>query len=140
MFLIIPLDSKLEGYQNSFATINRLLQEVNFTLGGGYTYEQGFFDRPLDPEAHIYRYYLRIPARALNGDLDHPKTTIRLGQPFIIKHEVLTGNDPSADIGLGSALINQFSTPIPAEDHPIADQYIERGKKAVQQAEAKLLS
>jgi hypothetical protein len=137
---VIPLDSKLEGYENSFGTINGLLQEENFSLGGGYTYEQGFFDRPLDPEAHIYRYYLRIPARALNGDLDHPKTKIRLGQPFIIKHEVLTGNDPSADIGLASALINQFTTPVNAEDHPIADHYIERGKQAVQQAEAKLLS
>lgn len=137
---MIPLESKLEGYENTFGKINALLQEENFSLGGGYSYEQGFFDRPLDPEAHVYRYYLRIPARALNGDLDHPKTRIRLGQPFIIKHEILTGNDPSADIGLASALVNQFTTPINAEDHPIADEYIARGKEAIQQAEAKLLS
>ena len=128
----------MDSYQNTFQTINQALQQEDFSLGGGYTYEHGYFDKPLDPEEHVYRYYLRIPAEALEGDLDHPKTTIRLGQPFIIKHEVLTDNDPSGDIGLASALVNQFQTPIPAEDHPIDEKYIERGKQAIQIAEQRL--
>ncbi|MBS7531730.1 hypothetical protein IC619_014715 [Hazenella sp. IB182353] len=135
---MISIQSSIIGYHNSFQSIKKLLDTEGFTLGSGYTYEHGYFDKPLDWEAiHGYRYYLRIPIHSIDGnDIDQPHTQIELGKPFVIKHEFRTNtNDPSADIGVFTSLINQFTTPIPAENHPIDVKWIQRAKKILHKIE-----
>ncbi|SHE71616.1 YugN-like family protein [Seinonella peptonophila] len=136
---MITLDSKVENHQDHFHTISKQLKKLGFVLGGGYGYDRGFFDKALDEDAKVHRYYLRIPAYATNGDLDAPKTRIELGKPFILKHEVLTGIDPNAEGGLATSLVNQFSTPIPTEDHPIADHWIRQSRSILNHVEQALL-
>jgi hypothetical protein len=137
---MIPIQSSIEGYQNSFKNVNEFFQQENFTLGGGYTYEHGYFDHPLDwEEEHGYRYYLRIPVFALDGELDQPHTKVELGQPFVIKHEFLTGNDPAARSGVFTALINQFSQPIATEGSPIHEKWLDRAQSLIHEIEQKIM-
>ncbi|MBA4492708.1 YugN family protein [Paenactinomyces guangxiensis] len=136
---MITIDSTIEGVQSTFGEISDLLNPEGFHIGSGYTYEHGYFDKPLDwEEEHGYRYYLRIPAFAVKGEIGHPKATIRLGKPFIIKHEFLTTNDHRGDIGIASALVNQFTEPLPTEDAEIDEKWISRGTSTVQLVEKKI--
>ncbi|SFI94978.1 YugN family protein [Thermoflavimicrobium dichotomicum] len=136
---MIPLHSSIEGFQSAFKEMNQILNNEGFSLGGGYKYDHGYFDHPLDwEEDHGYRYYLRIPAYAQNGDLDQPETKVKLGRPFVIKHEFLTGNDPTSNSGFLTGTISQFSKPIPAEDHHISQHWINRAQSLLRQLEQKL--
>jgi hypothetical protein len=135
---MIPIDSTIEDKHMKFANLSDLLQEKDFRLGGGYSYDHGYFDKPLDWEAdHGYRYFLRIPVFQIQGEIGDPDTLVRIGKPFVIKHEFRTdeSNDPTADAGVFSGLVNQFTTPIPAEDHPIDSKWIDRAKEVIHQLE-----
>src|SRR5688572_7751046 len=113
---MIPLSSTLEGFEANYKYLRDQFEKEDFHLGGGYTYEHGYFDKGLDQvESQASRYYLRIPVYALDGNLDEPETMLQIGKPFVIKHEFRTGNDPSGDVGVISALVNQFSKPIPTD-------------------------
>ncbi|RAL25569.1 YugN family protein [Thermoflavimicrobium daqui] len=135
---MISIPSAIEGYQNSFKEIQSSFEEEGFSLGGGYTYDHGYFDHPLDwEERHGYRYYLRIPTQAIQGELDQPNTKVKLGRPFVIKHEFLTDNDPTANSGLLTGFVSQFSKPISVEDHEIDQKWIERAQNLLHQLESK---
>ena len=122
---MIPISSSLEGLEANFKYLRDQFETEDFHLGGGYTYEHGYFDKALDwEETKGNRYYLRIPVYAIDGELDKPETTLQIGQPFVIKHEFRTTNDPAGDSGLVLALVNQFSKPIPADHMPIDEKWI----------------
>ena len=55
-----PLSSSLEQVQESFDKVRAQLEQFDFTLGGGWDYDHGYFDRYLD-EAH--KVWLRIPVQ-----------------------------------------------------------------------------
>jgi hypothetical protein len=134
---MIPIPSNIEGKQLTFQTIKHQLEQDEFYLGGGYTYEHGYFDKTLDSEEeHGNRYFLRIPVYQIQGDIGDPNTLVELGRPFVIKHEFRTQtNDPTADAGTFSGLIDQFTKPIPVEDHPIDKKWIKRAKEFIQRVE-----
>jgi hypothetical protein len=140
---MIPIESPIEGKQETFQAISQKLEAEDFHLGGGYTYEHGYFDKALDwEEEQGNRYFLRIPVFQVTGDIGDPDTLVRLGKPFVIKHEFRTdeSNDPAADAGVFSGLVDQFTTPIPAEDHPIDPKWINRATDLLHQIENLLLS
>lgn len=137
---MIPISSAIEGYESTFQQIRDQLEKEDFTLGGGYKYDHGYFDKALDmEETKGNRYYLRIPAYAIDGNLDEPDTRLQLGRPFVIKHEFRTTNDPSGDVGIATALVNQFSKPIPTDDTEIDSKWIDRAGSSLQVIEEKLL-
>ena len=135
---MIPIDSTIEEKQSNFANISDQLEQEDFRLGGGYTYDHGYFDKALDwEEEQGHRYFLRIPVFQVQGDIGDPDTLVRIGKPFVIKHEFRTdeSNDPTADSGVFSGLTNQFTAPIPVEDHPIDQKWIERAKEVIHHVE-----
>jgi hypothetical protein len=138
---MVVIDSSLEGYQATYRELQALLYTEGFRLGGGYEYDHGYFDHALDWEENEgYHYYLRIPAYAMQDDLDEPDAIVRLGKPFILKHEFLkNSNDLTGDIGVASALVNQFTKPIPSDQDDIAEKWIVRAKSVVQKIQEKLL-
>jgi hypothetical protein len=138
---MIPIDSPMEGKQVQFDTISQKLEQDDFHLGGGYTYEHGYFDKALDwEEEQGNRYFLRVPVYQVNGDIGDPDTLVQIGKPFIIKHEFRTRtNDPNGDAGVFSGLVDQFTTPIPAEDDPIDQKWISRAKDILIHVENKLM-
>lgn len=140
MIHLLPISSSIEGYQDRYGEIKKKLNPLEFQLGGGYEYDHGYLDKALDwEEEHGYRYYLRIPIYAVEGELESEDALVRLGKPFVIKHEFLTGNDLSGDIGITTALVNQFSEPLHTEHDPIDDKWIERAKSIIQKVEQQLL-
>ncbi|MCH5583456.1 YugN-like family protein [Shimazuella sp. AN120528] len=135
---MIPIESTIEDKQTQFASLSDQLEQEDFHLGGGYTYDHGYFDKPLDwEEEHGNRYFLRIPVFGVQGDIGDPDTLVRIGKPFVIKHEFRTdeSRDPAGDSGVFSGMMNQFTTPIPAEDHPIDQKWIDRAKEIVHRVE-----
>lgn len=136
---MITIDSAMEGYQTTYGKAQDLLYPEGFHIGGGYTYDHGYFDHPLDwEEEHGYHYYLRIPAFSVQGDIGDRDSIIQLGKPFIIKHEFRTGNDPAGDSGVVSSLVNQFSEPIPTEGADIDEKWISRAKSLIERIETKI--
>ncbi|SEN15266.1 YugN family protein [Lihuaxuella thermophila] len=136
---MIPIDSVLEGYQTTFQKAQDMLSPEGFVLGGGWSYDHGYFDHPLDwEEDHGYRYYLRIPVYAAQGELGDGKAIVELGKPFVIKHEFRTKNDPSGDVGVFSSLVNQFSKPIPTEGAEIDEQWLARARMLLEKIETKI--
>ena len=136
---MITITSKIEGLQIPYGLLQDQLEPEGFYLGGGYDYDHGYLDKPLDWESNQgYRYYLRIPLYTVKGELESRNAVVRIGKPFIIKHEFLTGNDPSGDIGLLSSLVNQFSEPVPSADDPIDEKWIQRAEKVIHLIESKL--
>jgi hypothetical protein len=138
---MVVIDSSLEGYQATYRELQALLYTEGFRLGGGYEYDHGYFDYALDWEENEgYHYYLRIPAYAMQDELDEPDAIVRLGKPFILKHEFLqNSNDLTGDIGVASALVNQFTKPIPSDQDDIAEKWIVQAKSVVQKIQEKLL-
>jgi hypothetical protein len=137
--MVITISSKIEGLQIPYGILQEQLEPEDFHLGGGYDYDHGYLDKPLDWESDQgYRYYLRIPLYTVKGELESRNAIVKIGKPFIIKHEFLTKNDPSGDIGLVSSLVNQFSKPVPSADEPIDDKWIQRAEKVIQTIESKL--
>jgi hypothetical protein len=138
---MITIQSAIEGIQTRFGELKKLLTSEDFHLGGGYDYDHGYMDRALDlEEEHGYHYYLRIPLYVIDGELESDDATIRLGRPFVIRHEFRTGNDPEGEeAGVASALINQFSEPIPVDQDNIDPEWINRARSVIGAIEQKLV-
>jgi hypothetical protein len=135
---VIPIDSSIEGVITTFQEIQKILAPEDFNLGGAYTYDHGYFDKALDwEEEHGNHYYLRIPTYAIKGYIGEPQTKVTLGKPFIIKHDFLTSNDPTGDIGVVSYLFNQFTKPLPS-DAEIDQKWIARAKSVLRIIEGKI--
>ncbi|WP_164491794.1 YugN family protein [Staphylospora marina] len=138
---MITIQSTIEGMQLRYGDLKRILSTESFQLGGGYEYDHGYMDRPLDLEnEHGHHYYLRIPVRTISGELESEEAVVELGTPFLIRHEFVTGNDPTGDIGLVSAVVNQFSKPIPVDQDQIDPQWIDRARSVIASVEKKLKS
>ncbi|MGX9706552.1 MULTISPECIES: YugN family protein [Laceyella] len=136
---MIPIDSTIEGIRLTLGKAEQILAPEGFVLGGGHQYDHGYFDYALDEEAeHGHRYYLRVPVYAVSGDIEMGRedTVVDLGKPFVIKHEFRTGNDPVGDSGVVSALVNQFSKPLPTETADIAPQWVDRARQKVARLES----
>ncbi|CAM4269073.1 YugN-like family protein [Paenibacillus alkaliterrae] len=132
---MIPISSVLESREQHFIDTLQLLETQHFTLGGNWDYDKGFFDRPLD-EAH--KVWLRIPFEVTNGNIDNEATDnealIRLGTPYVLKHEYREGNDPEASVRVAGALFDQFQSPSNA-DAEVEPHWIEEAKQALNATE-----
>jgi hypothetical protein len=129
------LESQLEHQTIALDEFRDTLAGFDFTLGGNWDYDHGYFDRPLD-EAH--KVWLRIPFKVEHGtaDLDNEdtKATVEIGKPFVLKHVYNEGLDPKAEAETYGALIDQFQTPIES-DADVESEWIAKGTELLRKVE-----
>jgi len=133
---MIPVSSKLENRELEFVEARRLLGEYDFAIGGSWDYDHGSFDRALDEAQKVW---LRIPFSATNGNLDaeadENDAKIRIGQPFVLKHQYEEGQDETAQMRVLGALIDQFQSPSNPDAH-VEPHWIDKANAALREAEA----
>lgn len=132
---MISLTSTLEQREAAFANWNDYLGQYDFTLGGNWEYDHGYFDRFLDEERKVW---LRIPFRVTHGtfDGDNPDSdaVVRLGKPFILKHLYNDGLDGEAKPQIYGALIDQFQDPID-KDASVEQKWVEKASELLRKLE-----
>ncbi|OXM86628.1 YugN family protein [Paenibacillus rigui] len=135
---MIPINSSLVNREEAFDQVRNQLHQFEFALGGNWDYDHGYFDRYLD-EAH--KVWLRIPFQVtrgtLEGDTDATEASIRLGQPFVLKHLYNEGLDSEAHVKTMGALIDQFQEPVD-KDAPVEDKWVAQAKKLLSEVERTL--
>lgn len=132
---MIPLTSALEQREDAFTHWNDYLGRYEFTLGGNWEYDHGYFDRSLDKERKVW---LRIPFRvthgAFDGENDDSDAVIRLGRPFVLKHLYNEGLDGEAAAKLYGSLLDQFQEPV-NQDAGIEARWLDKAKQLLRQVE-----
>ncbi|SDC30983.1 YugN-like family protein [Melghirimyces thermohalophilus] len=132
---MIPLQSSLENQEGDFIPLDRLFNEEGFVLGGGYEYDHGYYDKALDWENdREHRIYLRIPVTAVEGSIGTRSATLRIGQPFVLKHIYQDGGNQQAQAGLISGSVNQFAEPAD-KDAKVNAKWTERAQSEINQLE-----
>ncbi|WNR43553.1 YugN family protein [Paenibacillus roseipurpureus] len=130
-----PLSSSLEQVQESFDKVRAQLEKFDFTLGGGWEYDHGYFDRYLD-EAH--KVWLRIPVQVITGriegDTEATDAVVEVGQPFVLKHVYNEGLDEEAEAETYGALIDQFQAPLDA-DASIEEKWVKEAANVLNSVE-----
>ncbi|MCR8633390.1 YugN-like family protein [Paenibacillus radicis (ex Xue et al. 2023)] len=133
---MIPLKFELVDREEAFDEVRNYLHEFDFSLGGNWDYEHGYFDRSLD-EAN--KVWLRIPFEvthgALDGDADSTDAIIHLGTPFVLKHVYNEGLDKEAKVNFTGALIDQFQEPVD-KDAPVEAQWVDKAQDLLSQVES----
>lgn len=136
---MIPLTSSLENREEAFADVNDYLGRYEFTLGGNWDYDHGFFDRYLDEE---HKVWIRIPFRVTHGDFDGDSSVsdavVKLGQPFVLKHLYNDGLDQEADAMVYKALVDQFQSPVD-KDAPVEDKWLAEAQQLLRKVEQGLV-
>jgi hypothetical protein len=132
---MIALTSELENEVEEFIHLNDFFGKFEFTLGGNWDYEHGYFDRALD-EAN--KVWLRIPFQVTSGTMDgisdDSDAVVQLGTPFVLKHIYNEGLDPEAVPNVYGSLINQFQEPI-EKDAAVETHWIDQAKQILQKLE-----
>lgn len=136
---MIPLTSKLENREAAFKNVRDYLGQYEFTLGGNWEYDHGYFDRYLDEE---HTLWVRIPFAVthgtFDGDSDASDAVVRLGQPFVLKHLYNDGLDRQADVMVYKALVDQFQSPV-NKDAPVEPRWVEEAESLLRKVEQGLV-
>lgn len=133
---MLKLNSELEGKIYNLYELEKLMKPLGYVIGGNWDYDHGCFDYKIDDE--VGYQFLRIPFKAVNGQLDSNGVTVELQKPFLLSHKYQIGLDDNADAGVFSGSFNQFSEPVDA-DATFPEQYVGLGKALVQELEKILL-
>jgi YugN-like family len=132
---MIEISSSLEGKQYPLYDLELELKQLGYTIGGNWDYDHGYFDYLMDDDNGYH--FLRIPFRAVDGQLDAHNATVRLGRPFILTHKYKEGLDDHAVIGNFQASFNQFSEPA-EKDADVSEPYVQLGETLIQELERRL--
>ncbi|MEI5907767.1 YugN-like family protein [Bacillus spongiae] len=133
---MIEVPSRLEGQTFQLYKLEQELEPLGYTIGGNWDYDHGYFDYKLGKEGGYQ--FLRIPFKAIDGQLDSRSVSVKFGKPFLLAHTYQRGLDDYADAGTFSGIINQFSEP-QDKDASFPEEYIEAGKQCVKEVESVLL-
>jgi hypothetical protein len=136
LFYMIEIPSRLEGKNFQLYKLEEQLKPLGYMIGGNWDYDHGYFDYKIDDEDGYQ--FLRIPFKAVDGQLDSHGTTVEIGRPFLLSHQYQSGLDDHADVGNLGAAFNQFSEP-QDPDAAFPEKYISVGKVLVQELEHRLL-
>jgi YugN-like family len=136
---MIPIESKLESNEKEFTEVKELLEAYQFSLGGNWDYDHGYFDRALDD---VHKVWLRMPFDVINGSIDMDTqdidAKIRMKQPFVLKHVYNEGLDSGAYFKSLGGLVDQFQNPVDP-DGTVEPQWVERAKEVLGEVEKRLL-
>jgi hypothetical protein len=139
VFQVKTLKSKLEQVQEPFDTVRDRLHEFNFSLGGNWEYDHGYFDRSLD-EAN--KVWLRIPFQVvtgrLEGDTEATDAIVRIGTPFVLNHVYNEGLDNGAEAETYGAMLDQFQTPTDP-DGQVEKRWVQQASDVLHKVEQKWL-
>jgi hypothetical protein len=139
---MIPLESRLENVETTYAAAARVMNGRGFTLGGNWDYDHGCFDRPLDDRRQVW---LRVPFRVTGGSLNgeaaeaNEHTRIRFETPFVLKHVYEEGIDEEGQAGPFRSLVDQFQDPSDP-DAAVADDWIDLARRQLSELESALIS
>ena len=136
---MIPISSSIEQKEGRFVDVRQSLESLGFTLGGGWDYDHGYFDKALDNENKVW---LRIPFHVLEGNLDSEtedtETTIRFGTPFVLHHVYNEGIDPEARSMSSGGLLDQFQDPVDP-DADVDPQYVQMAGELLAKVEQNVI-
>ncbi|WP_442595820.1 YugN-like family protein [Neobacillus sp. D3-1R] len=132
---MIEIESSIEGKKYDLFKLEQILKPLGYTIGGNWDYDHGSFDYKIDDE--VGYQFLRIPFKAIDGQLDARNCTVELEKPFLLSHKYQIGIDDHAEIGNASATFNQFQEP-QDKDASFPDKYIDLGKSLVKELEQTL--
>lgn len=132
-----PIKSRLENELCALNEAEEVMKGLGFSYGGNWDYDHGYFDYKLDDE--VGYTFLRVPFKAVDGELDKKDTVIQLGEPFLLAHKYQIGLDDNAETGNISGSFNQFSEP-QDPDASIDKKWISIGEDLVKKIEIALLN
>nr|WP_165971920.1 YugN-like family protein [Paenibacillus piri] len=135
---MIAMESRIANREEAFDFVRQYLHEHQFSLGGNWDYEHGYFDRYLDEARKVW---LRIPFEvthgALDGDASSTDAIVRFGSPFVLKHVYNEGLDEEAHVNTYGALFNQFQEPLD-RDAPVEDKWVSKAEEVLRQVDESL--
>lgn len=134
---MIELPSILEGKVFDMYELELSLKPYGFSVGGNWEYEHGYFDCKIGEEAGYQ--FLRVPFKAVDGQLDARGCRVKIGRPFLLTHKYQIGLDDHAHNSNSSAAFNQFSEPVD-KDAEESDPPLDLGMTMIQKIEASLLT
>ncbi|WP_409344891.1 YugN family protein [Paenibacillus sp. MBLB4367] len=136
---MIPLSSKLENVEDAFVNVYAYLGDEQFSLGGNWDYDHGFFDRNLDEEQKVW---LRLPFQVthgtMEGESDQSDAVIKFGQPFVLKHVYNEGLDNRAEAKVLGALVDQFQKPVDS-DAEVEPGWVRQAEDVLREVEKGML-
>ena len=132
---MIELPSKVEGKQFDLYKLEQKLKPIGYSIGGNWDYDRGAFDYKIN-EDDSYEF-LRLPFKAVDGQLDARNCTVQLERPFLLSHVFESDLDELGSSGGGT--FNQFQGPVD-KDASFPEQYIDTGKSLVAELESLLLN
>ncbi|PLR82810.1 hypothetical protein CVD25_11195 [Bacillus canaveralius] len=133
---MIEIPSKAEGMHFDLFKLERMLKPLGYTIGSGWDYDHGSFDYKIDDDGY---QFLRVPFRAIDGQLDSNGCTVAIGRPFLLSHKYQQGIDDHAVTGNMTAAFNQFSEPVD-KDANFPEKYVDIGKSLVNELESTLFA
>lgn len=134
--MMIKLSSQLEGKTFALYELETVMKPMGYDISGNWDYDHGYFDYKID-DADGYQF-LRVPFRAVEGQLDSNGAVVQLQRPFLLSHQYQDEVDDEGIIGNISASFNQFQEP-KNPDAEFPQNYVGLGKSLVHDLEKKLL-
>lgn len=89
-------ETGLEGLKKHLAELDIVMDELGFHRA--WDYKMAHYDLKYTDPATNQNYYLRIPAAAVEGKLESPKTLLQFGTPYIGRHLFPHGIDREGEI------------------------------------------
>lgn len=134
---MIEVPSRLEGQSFKLYALEQELKPLGYVIGDNWDYDHGYFDYKIDDE--VGYQFLRVPFKAVDGQLDSQNTTVQILTPFLLSHKYQIGNDDYVFIWNHNASFNQFQEP-QDPDATFPEKYIDLGKSLVKELEELLLN
>lgn len=134
---MIEIPSQLEGKQFDLYRLEQQLKPIGYVIGGNWDYDHGAFDYKMNDDGSYQ--FLRLPFKAVDGQLDARNCTVELGKPFLLSHVYQSGLDDHAHSDNSSAAFNQFQEP-EQKDAEIPENIQDVGRTLVTQLETVLLN
>ncbi|WP_080844288.1 YugN-like family protein [Cytobacillus gottheilii] len=134
---MVEIPSKVKGAHFNLYKLEQQLEPMGYMIGGNWDYDHGYFDYKMDAENKGY-HFLRLPFKAIDGQLDSRNCTVECGNPFILSHIYQIGLDDHAYTSNFTASFDQFSEPVD-KDGMVPDEYVVAGKALVQELESNIL-
>jgi len=138
---MIPLTSKLENVETTYAGVVQEMTRHGFTLGGNWDYDHGCFDRALDDRRQVW---LRVPFRVTGGSLNgesaevNENTHIKFGTPYVLKHVYEEGVDEDGKAGPLRSLVDQFQEPVD-QDADVEEHWVSLARQQLSELENAVL-
>jgi hypothetical protein len=130
---MIEISSAIVGKQYDLYKLEQLLKPIGYSIGGNWDYDHGSFDYKIDDEEGYQ--FLRVPFKAIDGQLDSRNCTVEIQTPFLLSHVYEAGIDHDhSEIGNASAAFNQFQEPVD-KDATFPEKNIDKGKALVKELE-----